>query len=209
MLLDSADHHIEREGARALFLRELVSLCPHVVDDLTQKNAQDWAATVRLEGARWVTDWVDGAQAALQKVKSRGEPLRPEHLSYYGEPYPDPLGMFPKSELTGVIEANPLEEGRDTFMKRVEEHWQARVAYLEELGYAHTNPKPKIDHLRWLIQYQVKGESFTEIARDVKGDHAKKTVTEAIKAVAALIDLPLRKPQRGGRPPKPSPFSTT
>lgn len=53
------------------------------------------------------------------------------------------------------------------------------------------------EHFRWLVRYQVKGESLTEIARDACKE--KQTVAEAVHGTAALIGLPLRAPHPAGR----------
>lgn len=52
-------------------------------------------------------------------------------------------------------------------------------------------------HCEWLARYQVAGESFSAIADDV--GMSRQSVTQAIKKVAELIELPL-KPSKAGRP---------
>ena len=207
-VLDSSDRHIEREGARSLFLRELFDICPDASRDLTRRSIEDWLVTWRLTEAPWIANWADAARGVLDRMQDLGT----DSVPYHGEPYLDPLADdFPRSELTAAIAANPLEEDRATFLRRADEHWQARVALLESLGYERTNTKPTLDHVRWLIRYQVKGESFGAIARDGSDESADrtKTVTDAIKNLAHLIELPLRRPSRGGRPRKPSLFTSS
>ena len=58
------------------------------------------------------------------------------------------------------------------------------------------------DHLEWLIRYQVKGERYAAIARDV--GRSRQAVILAVRQAATLIDLPLREPDRRGRPRKPT-----
>jgi hypothetical protein len=53
------------------------------------------------------------------------------------------------------------------------------------------------EHLVWLARYQLPGESFATIARDVCKE--RQSVTGAVKATAALIGLPLRTPNPPGR----------
>jgi hypothetical protein len=54
------------------------------------------------------------------------------------------------------------------------------------------------EHLAWLARYQFRGESFSAIARDVCVE--RQTVTEAVKAAAELVGLPLRQASRPGQP---------
>jgi hypothetical protein len=54
------------------------------------------------------------------------------------------------------------------------------------------------DHLEWLIRYHVKRERYATIARDV--GRSRQAVMLAVRQAAELIDLPLREPDRRGRP---------
>ncbi len=54
------------------------------------------------------------------------------------------------------------------------------------------------EHCDWLSRYQVDGESFSAIADSV--GMQRQSVTEAIKNIASLLELPLRSPTLGGRP---------
>ena len=50
-------------------------------------------------------------------------------------------------------------------------------------------------HLRWLVRYQVSGESFTDIARDLTPEDpeaSRKTVASGVKQGSKLIGLRLR-----------------
>jgi hypothetical protein len=57
-----------------------------------------------------------------------------------------------------------------------------------------------VDHLKWLIRYHVKGEGYAAIAREV--GRSRQAVMFAVREAANLIDLPLREPDRRGRPRK-------
>ena len=209
-LFDFSDRRIEREGARSLFLRELFDTCPEAWHDFKrQQSVEHWVADWHLTGAPWITDWADLTKRHLNRKKAHAT-MGADFASYHGEPYLDPLAEdFPRSELTAAIAANPLEEDRATFMQRAEVHWGARVELLKGQGFQRVNSKPSLDHIHWLIRYQVEGESFAEIARDGtdKSADRPKTVTRAIKNLARLIELPLR-PGRSGRPPETSAFTT-
>ena len=60
-----------------------------------------------------------------------------------------------------------------------------------------------LDHFEWLVRYQLRGESYAEIARSVCKE--RQTVAEAIQKTAALIGLPLRLPDPTGPPRKLTP----
>lgn len=55
-----------------------------------------------------------------------------------------------------------------------------------------------LEHFRWLVLYQVKGQSQRSIAREVYRD--RHAVRDAITKTAQTIGLPLRTPNRPGRP---------
>lgn len=64
-------------------------------------------------------------------------------------------------------------------------------------------------HTRWLVRYQVVGESYTSIARDeglaAPEAQGRQTVADAVRAAAERLGLQLRPPDQGGRPAKPRP----
>jgi hypothetical protein len=93
------------------------------------------------------------------------------------------------------------------FKVELEEQLNRIEALSKERGIPDLPEKRTLDqHLRWLVWSQVKkGQSFTAIARrSGKKDpeeQGRKTVAEGVQKTAALIGLlPLRQPDRGGRP---------
>lgn len=68
----------------------------------------------------------------------------------------------------------------------------------EAFGPIETIELREIDHIKWLVLYQVKRLSFGRIARD--NYRGRKTVEDGVKKFASLIGLPLRSPTKGGRP---------
>ena len=56
------------------------------------------------------------------------------------------------------------------------------------------------EHFAWLAQYQLRGRSYREIAEEACRD--RKTIADAVRDIAALIELPLRPTGRPGRPRK-------
>lgn len=57
--------------------------------------------------------------------------------------------------------------------------------------------RSKSDHFRWLALYQVQDKSFGSVAKEFHA--SREAVMQAIKSVAALIGLQLRKPKPPGR----------
>ena len=100
---------------------------------------------------------------------------------------------------------DPQGEDRATATKRILADMGRAVR--SELGRmeseaARTAVRPPVkrtglDHLAWLARHHFRHESFSAIARDVYLE--RQTVTEAVKAVAELVGLPLREPTRGGQ----------
>lgn len=56
----------------------------------------------------------------------------------------------------------------------------------------------RFEHLVWLARYQFGGESYAEIGSSV--GKTRQNVSDAVRAAAALIHLPLRAPLPAGRP---------
>lgn len=89
-------------------------------------------------------------------------------------------------------------------LDQVEEHARS-------LGMTPIAERRQLDvHLTWVVLRQQRGVSYrkigdgaVEIDHDDQGKRQWETVSRAVKEVADLIELPLRAPARGGRPPKP------
>lgn len=63
-------------------------------------------------------------------------------------------------------------------------------------------PVPRLryaPHFEWLVRYQCNEENVTTIAKDTY--RTRQAVSEPIHALADLIGLPLRRPNKGGRKP--------
>jgi hypothetical protein len=99
---------------------------------------------------------------------------------------------------------DPQREERATATKRILAELVRSVR--AELGRIETEalrvgaPPPTkrtgLEHLAWIARYHFRGESYAAIARDVCVE--RQTVTEAVKAAAELVGLPLREPSRSG-----------
>jgi hypothetical protein len=92
------------------------------------------------------------------------------------------------------------------FKVELEEQLNRIEARSKERGIPDLPEKRKLDqHLRWLVWHQVKGRSFSDIARCAElGDpeqQGHKTVADGVRSAAELIELqPLRETDPGGRP---------
>jgi hypothetical protein len=73
-------------------------------------------------------------------------------------------------------------------------------AATRERGYVERARKRDASHFIWLVWYQVKGKSHAWISSQFNA--SRQTIAEGIKEAARLCGLPLRSPQRPGRPKK-------
>ena len=104
------------------------------------------------------------------------------------------------------IAANPIRESRDDFLKRAVNHWNARADEVDDVlpasGQSVKAPasRPELRrHIDWLIRYQVKGESWAQVATDpIAVSHD--TVRVEVQRLARLLDLKLRPGRPRGRP---------
>ena len=108
-------------------------------------------------------------------------------------------------EALALVSANPLAETKEHFLRRADDHYQARALRLERVarvgGFTATPPRdwPELSkHVGWLIRYQLHRESFETIAQREGG--LSKTVGKTVHDVAAAIGLSLRPMPRGRRP---------
>lgn len=102
----------------------------------------------------------------------------------------------------------PWAEPRADAIRRMRAAFEDQMhAYIDRLdslmlttGWEPTPAKLGSAHFEWLARYQVLGQSYSRLALDVCRE--RPTVTEAVKDLAAYIDLPLRSETRPGRPRK-------
>lgn len=116
--------------------------------------------------------------------------------------------LIDDEDLLAPVAAEPLWETKAHFMERAEDHFRARQLRLQRIAKAaDVTVKPPAElpqlheHVRWLVRFQVFGESAATIAKSA-GLHdpdQRVTVQKAIHELAHLIDLPSR-PTRPGRP---------
>jgi hypothetical protein len=111
-------------------------------------------------------------------------------------------------EMLAPVAADPLQETKDHFMSRAEDHFRARQLRLRRIakdaGFTSNPPAqtPELaKHVGWLVRFQINDESASAIARSsgLHGPDQRVTVAKAIRQLARLIGLPLR-PVARGRP---------
>lgn len=102
---------------------------------------------------------------------------------------------------------NPLGQTREDYEKRALaalRRYMTRIeADAEREGFRKTIRKRsggfrELHHFEWLVQYQVLGRSFSEIARVAGVD--RKSVANAVKSTATVVGLKPRPPAGAGRP---------
>jgi hypothetical protein len=118
--------------------------------------------------------------------------------------------MANDEEILAPVAADPLHESLTHFIQRARDHYRARrmrLAVHSKRGGLPTTPArstPDLGrHVEWLLRFQLDGASPRAIAKasNLHGLDQGKTVYQAIKKLAMLIDLPLRR-GRSGRPSK-------
>ena len=135
---------------------------------------------------------------------------RPGTGSLWASSVKDVTNRLIKSEqfTVGPVEWSPTEETEEQFLDRTtREFTEARREYVARVHAVYNQrgwpkesaiEKRELQHFEWLALYQIKGNSFNQIAKAYRRE--RKTVEEAVKGLAAFIELPLRTPGKGGRP---------
>jgi hypothetical protein len=97
------------------------------------------------------------------------------------------------------VSAMPSVETEAEFVARARAHWNAVVVRMKEAGHDDALVKSADrQHFEWFVRHQVLGEPLRALARTARVDPA--TVRQAVKRLAALLQVQLRERQRGGRP---------
>jgi hypothetical protein len=105
---------------------------------------------------------------------------------------------IPESTLKPIL-PDPFIEDGPTFLARASRLWRARVDELTQAGYRETRVRPALLlHCDWLADFQVGRLSASVIAERAHATPA--AVKRGLRALARLLDLPLRT-HRSGRPP--------
>jgi len=157
------------------------------ITELVIHTLSRWSASPNLESSRrWIlpypSDW---------------HPMEHgERVVFYSTDW-DPF-TTPRAKAEREITAD--------FKAELEEQLNRIEALSKERGIPELPEKRKLDqHLRQLVWYQVKGQTYTEIARraDLKDpeQQGRKSIADNVWKTADLIGLnPLRDTDQGGRP---------
>lgn len=203
--------------ARLHFMGRVPELVPEVLDDL-EEIAQEYSEAPPVEREyelqRWAERWHLWERWTLRRARvtvdawlhfddldrssfvsvlpETEEPPSIDGFEYSGRTW-HPWG-FNRRKFKEMVHRD-VEEALEEYMDRVERR------LVNEGPYRNSARKRKQkEHFDWLIFYQVEGLSYSRVADRVT--RSRQTVTEAIKDTAHLVNLTLRPPDRGGRPPK-------
>jgi hypothetical protein len=111
-----------------------------------------------------------------------------------------------EQEFTFADRWNPLDERADDARMRIkkdltqqfDEWFEAALSTASERGY---QPPPATkreeDHLRWLVRYQVRGESPKKIFSDAQGIDSFQAIQSAVNRMTERIGLEPRPSKRG------------
>ena len=96
---------------------------------------------------------------------------------------------------------NPLIQTRDQYRADIEQYCQKQERRVYKIlpDVANTRNLKRPAHYDWLVQYQVLGWNYTEVARHVSDDIVRMAIVTAVTEKADIIGLVLR-PSRRGRP---------
>jgi hypothetical protein len=150
---------------------------------------------------RTLTQWKNDPALARSldwRTVSYGTSLRDE---------PAPLLEYPTNDSLAAqdpiypIAAHPELESRDTFMKRAENHWRAKLTRAQVAIGAHV-PTPRIfaRDFRWLALY-LRGKNYSQISHGEGHSMKAETVKAGVIRASKLLELNLPAARRG-RPRK-------
>ncbi len=103
-------------------------------------------------------------------------------------------------------------EGIERILGEVKQHLEAQMdEHMEHRQARGDMPVPikkgGARHFAWLVRYQVQRWTYADLARET--GHSATSIMEAIRETAALLRLPLREPDHGGRPRRRRPRAHT
>jgi hypothetical protein len=157
-----------------------------------------------------------GVGVALRTLLAwRAEPLPQEGVLPLWDPFADLDEPDPDLGLNAALALPPV-----SWDPQWETKAEAQARILRELRWAVRSELARIatgatvraeipptrrtglEHLSWLARYHFGDETFADIARSA--NCTRQSVTEAVKAAADLVSLPLRPPSPAGRPRTPA-----
>ncbi len=191
--------------ARNEFLRDVETLAPEVLDDLQAATTPDdldrWARRWNLR-AEWITHRAIATREYWREFPTMAGSWTPAQSLVWRAPAPSPFVVSPGYD--------PEEEDRTVARKRilesVEPYLDAQEARARAAGAVAIPKRPQLlDHVRWLVRFQVCGWPYARIQADARAG-SRRTVELGVRNAAAMVGLDLRPPKHG---PARTPMPTT
>lgn len=189
--------------AQWLFLQTLWTCSPKTIDALA-RIARCVESSDQIDGplAVWAADWHLTDRWVLRAARRHVDMwrIRP-HLQ--GVLLGHSGGGYWDLEWPAAPSWNPFEQSEAEFLSTI-------AAYVDRIkGLPEFVPTPTkstgVRDFEWLVRYQVRGESYPTIAKDLPAAHREapqSTVRAAVVTLARTVGLTLRSPGRSGRPRK-------
>lgn len=187
------------QKAQALFLDALRRVVPEIVDeildladcDATAVRIDHWANKRGLTAA-WLQRYIRTTIATVREA--------PETRAYVLQSFVGACWREPQMPALPPPTWNPFLETKARFLGRVNAYVQAMEAAALQAGGKRVSPKRTRDgaadrHFEWLVRYQVRGETFARIARDLPTatrERPDSTVSKAVHQTATLLQITLR-----------------
>lgn len=113
---------------------------------------------------------------------------------------------FSKGERRFTFDYDPLFEEYGAAKVRLQAEFRQFADGLHEKsverGLNRTRDITSVEHLTWLVEYQVKGCSMYRVRKELAADRSQQAVSSGIRSAAERVGLRLRPPARGPSPTK-------
>jgi hypothetical protein len=162
---------------------------------------EHWGSQWHLNDS-WIFDWtlhtLDQWRKLLPDINNAGWASLPR---VWPLP-PPPQSFFQFESFWNMAQERPTK-AKGRMRQEFERTLEAFFERLRDLTLTYQGRRSRYDkeHVRWLVQYQVLGRSYSQIGKleQMAGD-SRKTVQDAVKNLAQYIGLTLRPPGKPGRP---------
>ena len=149
------------------------------IGDVALRTMLGWQYGFDQEG-RWLTYWPNFPSALSEQE---------QHFR---------LDLPEAWDPTVISEKEARNQIRGVFAHRLQRFLDRGIELALKRGYerATADPREPERHLRWLVRFQVVGETFTAIGKSLDTEHLKdkgrKTVANGVKSAARAISIELR-----------------
>jgi len=214
---------------RAELFKAIERVVPEAISSLADEVFPVYLQAFPRRRRPWKLEQVKGEKTLLQKLKAWGEKWNFEAdwaldiacflLSTWAS-RPSSLGKIdclptgeglppPVVPLLRIYPWEPWEEAEEEFDRRakrtLKKHKEVVKKLYKKAGWEEPPEKrarsgPVQQHFDWLALYQVGGRSQKSIA--IMDNVTRESVSKGIKKVAKQLEMPLRLPNRSGRPRK-------